>query len=177
MILTQTVNLGHLHKQIVVRSTIVKITSLTNEQHLLLTVKVLTTSQIMRHKATLKKMQQTAHNLKWTLDGHTYAKSASQLSKKQKRISILATVSTKFVSSAIKDRSKKKKESVPTASSITIQQGSRSTNKLESIAIINLLLLPQTFQTTELSRSTASIQNYTIAKNPFKKLKFKLNIK
>jgi len=56
MILTQTVNLGHLHKQIVVRSTIVKITSLTNEQHLLLTVKVLTTSQIMRHKATLKKM-------------------------------------------------------------------------------------------------------------------------
>ena len=56
IIFTQTVNLGHLHKQIVVRSTIVKITSLTNEQHLLLTVKVLTTSQIMRHKATLKKM-------------------------------------------------------------------------------------------------------------------------
>ena len=156
MIQTKKINLDNNRKEIVEKSTVVKIVSLRKEYRLLVTIKILIVNRIVIHTGTAKETQQIALYLRRKFEGRIFAKCASQHFKKLKKTSILATVSTKYVSSAIKGRLMKKKESVQTVLSIMIRLELRNTNKVELIGQIKLQLHPQILSIIDLSKQMLS---------------------
>ena len=90
-----------------------------------------TLNQIMKHMPTIKEVELTVINLRVKSEDLTYAKYANWDYKKWKKISTLATANIRFVLSAIKSRSMKRRGNVQTVINTTIQQELRNTNRVE----------------------------------------------